>query len=120
MAYMRNLFDAGSAYLHGKYMIEMSFKHPIMYLLWYRWWVPSLLHEDERKRLRQWMDRSRRYDYRPYWAEFSLYHPVQFLVGLFLWRILQGIVKLATLPVKIIGGLFKRTPKNEETQYESN
>ena len=24
------------------------------------------------------------------------------------------------VPVKIIGGLFKRTPKNEETQYESN
>jgi hypothetical protein len=97
---MRGLFDAGSAYLHGRYMIEMSFKHPIMYMLWYRWWVPSLLHEDERKHLRHWMDRSRKCDYRPYWAEFSMHHPIQFIVGLFLWRIFQGLIKLTSFRLR--------------------
>ena len=106
---IRRLFNAGSAYAHGRYMIEMSFKHPIMYILWFRWWIPYLLHKDERKMLREAIEFSRKYEYRPYWAEFALHHPVLFLVYL----LFQTFIKFLSTPIKIIGGVFKCTTIKE-------
>ena len=84
---VRQLFNAGSAYAHALYMVQMSFKHPILYFLWYRWWIPSLLHDSERKHVSLCVREFRKGEYRPYWAEFSLYHPFQFILWLFLFRL---------------------------------
>ena len=111
----RRMFEAGTARMHAKYMIEMSFRYPIMYLLWYRWWIPSLLHEDERKRLSEWIDYSRKYEYRPYWAEFSAHHPILFVWVLFILI----VVKFLSAPIKIIGRCFKcRSVKNSSEDIE--
>jgi len=99
------LFRMGVAIMHAQYMIEMSRKHPIMYWLWYRWWVPSLLHEDERKRLDSWQKVLLEFKYNPYWADFSMYHPVQFLVFLLLRNACKFFVNSLTTPIKIIGRL---------------
>ena len=89
-------FYDGNGAEHAHYLIEMSFKRPIMYLLFYRWWVPGLLSAVERKRLEQ-------YDFsmlrRSYWAEFSLYHPVQFMLLLFAHRAFQFCVKFLIKPL---------------------
>jgi len=93
-------FRCGSAFRHVKYLIEMSRRHPIMYWIWYRWWIPSLLHADERKKLDNF---TLEHEFRPYWADFALYHPVQFLVFLFLRQVFQAFVKPLTSFVKIVG-----------------
>ena len=92
--HVREVFDVGGAFAHADYMIQMSFKHPILYFLWYRWWAPSLLHESERKHLSFCIHDIRVYDYRPYWAEFSLYHPLQFILFLFLFRLFSFLKNL--------------------------
>ena len=99
-------FRCGSAYAHAGYLIEMSRRHPIMYWLWYRWWIPSLLHEDERKKLVQRIESRLRVDYRPYWADFALYHPIQFLMYLLLrWHVKQMTklyVKLLSTAIQVV------------------
>ena len=47
--YIREMFDSGIAIVHAHYMVEMSFRHPVMYFLFYRWWVLWFLHENQRK-----------------------------------------------------------------------
>jgi len=111
------LLRMGVALMHARYMIEMSRKHPVMYWLWYRWWIPSLLHEDERKRLDSWLKSLLEFEYNPYWADFSMYHPVQFLVFLLLRNSCQFFVKYLTTPIEVIGRLSrtKNTVSSKET-----
>ncbi len=99
----RELFDHVVAYQHAKYLVDMSFRYPILYLLWFRWWVPSLLREPERKReIRERRLHRARYCL-PYWAEFSLYHPILFLV----WLFFERLIKFLARPIKVIRRLFK-------------
>jgi hypothetical protein len=91
-------FYMGSGYAHARYLADMMFRHPVMYYLWYRWWIPSLLQEEERTILYNQIDVCR-VNYRPYWIEFSLYHPVLF----FLWVLaFQVFVKFPTFAIKKI------------------
>jgi hypothetical protein len=111
------LFQEGSAYMHAPYLLEMKAKHPIMYWLWYRWWIPSLLQPDEREQLKCSLVYYRRFKFRPYWADFALYHPVQFLVYLLLVHTIQSTSnickKLFSTPVQIVFGSLKiSAPKN--------
>ena len=108
-------FRCGSAIQHMRYLAEMSRRHPIMYWLWFRWWIPTLLHEDERKRLNDFcID----HEFRPYWADFALYRPVQFLVFLFLRRCVQTFakiyVKLLSAPIKAISRILKVYPSRKD------
>lgn len=102
-------FQDGSGACHAYYLREMSYKHPVLYYLFYRWWVPMLLTPDERmvfdeRKSDEWE--------RPYWAEFSLHHPVQFMLLIVVCRAFQffskGGIKLLTAPVKLIRRLFER------------
>jgi hypothetical protein len=86
-------FQCGCAHMHARYLIEMSRRHPIMYWVWYRWWIPSLLHEDERRLLDWKLRNCKQFEFRPYWADFALYHPVQFLVFLLLVKTGRTITK---------------------------
>ena len=111
------LFQEGSAEVHAPYLLEMKAKHPIMYWLWYRWWIPSLLQPDERKQLKCSLVYYRKYKFRPYWADFALYHPVQFLVYLLLVYTVTLIAKfckkLFATPIQIVFGSSKiKTSKN--------
>jgi len=121
--YIGKLFQNGSAYAHVRYMIEMSRRHPVLYWIWYRWWIPSLLHEDERKRLDHWRTLCLKYEFRPYWADFALYHPVQFLMFLLLWRtlriklIIEFPVKLFTIAIKKIGRIGRDRCTKDSTDY---
>jgi hypothetical protein len=100
--YRSMVFHCGSAYAHAHYLIKMSFRHPIMYFLWYRWWIPFLLQEDERNVLPQHIKTLRKEDYGPYWSEFSIHHPVQYLLFLLFILCFQFLIQLLTTPVKII------------------
>jgi hypothetical protein len=96
-------FRCGSASAHAQYLIEMSRQHPIMYWIWYRWWLPLLLHEDEYVYLSGYVKRFVREKYRPYWADFALYHPIQFVVFLFLRYAFHAIKKFMSFLIKIVG-----------------
>lgn len=64
-----------------KYMFEMSQKHPIMYLLWYRWWLPTLLTDWSREYIAEaGEDLQYNYNYPVWWTGFAMYHPLQFVV----------------------------------------
>ena len=101
---VNEMFDA--IHIGPDYMIEMSFRHPIMYFLWYRWWIPTLMSEEYRKDFPTYM-KNRREIYVSYWAGFAQYHPV-----LFLWYALpvlffQGTIKFFSASIKVIGRFFK-------------
>jgi len=105
------LFREGSAMMHAKYLVEMEARHPIMYWCWYRWWISFLLQPNERKYLAGWMKYYRQYKFSPYWADFALYHPVQFLVFLFLFTytmqpIIKVGMKLFLTAIQVIGGVL--------------
>jgi len=106
----RTLFDMGSAYLHAYYMVEISFRHPVMYFLFYRWWIPFFLHKEEQKKVDKFIRYIRSVYFRPYWAEFALYHPVQYCLFWIVLSLFEFIIKLFAVPVKII----KRGEKVEE------
>jgi len=92
------------------YLKAMSFKHPIMYILFYRWWIPMLLSPQEREYLNgkyQEYYEDHLYFERPYWVEFSSHHPVQFFLLYLVWLTCLGFVKLLTAPVKIVRRMFK-------------
>jgi hypothetical protein len=95
---VRKVFDKGSAYKHAQYMVEMSFRHPIMYVLWYMWAIPLLLDEDEKPFLHKWIKYHRTRAFRPYWAEFALYHPVLFCLYWIGGIFFQFLIKLLTTP----------------------
>ena len=102
-----HVFREGSGVGHACYLTEMSFKHPIMYFCFYRWWIPTLLTPNERRafdELYQWRHRD---FYRPYWAEFSSHHPVQFLLLFIVFVLFQSFIKLLTAPVKAVHRVFK-------------
>jgi hypothetical protein len=99
-------FVYGSAAAHAKYLIEMSRRHPIMYWCWYRHWMLSLLHEEEHKKIDQCMKKYLDYDYRPFWADFALYHPIQFLVFLFVRNIFQLMKKFTSFLVNVVRNRF--------------
>ena len=101
------LFQVGSAKAHADYLIEMKAKHPIMYFLWFRWWIPSLLHDDERKQLDHYIKICRKHRHRSYWAEFAMYHPVQYLLYVLTVLFFQGFIKYLPTPVKVISRLFQ-------------
>jgi hypothetical protein len=91
--YAGYLFRCGCAHKHARYLIEMSRRHPVMYWIWYRWWIPSLLHEDEHEKLDHAMKYCKKFEFRSYWADFALYHPVQFLVFLLLAKTWRAMTK---------------------------
>ena len=102
------MFNEGYITLHARYLIEMSFKHPIMYVLWYRWWIVSLIHKDDRTGFELRLKTYRSY-YRPYWAEFSSHHPIQYVIFLLLHLlVLQTAVKLLTSLVKIVSRFLEQ------------
>jgi len=101
------LFQVGSARAHADYLIEMKARSPVMYFLWYRWWIPSLLHEEERVQLEDYLNCCRRIRHRSYWAAFSLHHPVLFLLYFLFIFFFQITVKFLTAPIKVIGRFFK-------------
>ena len=80
---MREMFDSGIAIVHAHYMVEMCFRHPVMYFLFYRWWMLWFLHENERKYIGKYIKRIRA-ERLPCWAEFALYHPIMTRKHLFL------------------------------------
>jgi len=99
-------FRHGSAKLHADYLTEMKARHPIMYFCWYRWWIPTLLHEDERKDLDHYMHVCRQYRHRPFWAEFSMFHPVQYLLFFLSALLFQSAIKCLTAPIKVFKRVF--------------
>ena len=107
--YIREMFDSGIAIVHADYMVEMSFRHPVMYFLFYRWWILMFLHENQRKYIGKYIKRIRSKRL-PYWAEFSLYHPIQYCLFWIVISLFEFVVKLFTAPIKII----KRAKKVEE------
>ena len=111
------LFQVGSAKAHADYLIEMRAKSPITYFLFYRWWIPTLLHEDERKCLDSYMKCCARVRHRSFWADFSLHHPVLYLLYWLFVFLFQMLVKLLTSPVKVITVLcrIQKTPISKNT-----
>lgn len=95
-------FEQGHPAAYAKYVVEMSFRHPIMYLLLYRWWTRSLLHEEDRQTFDRLLVHYRGETFSPYWTKFSLYHPVQFAIFLFFDRLFQLCVKVLTAFIKPI------------------
>ena len=100
-------FQTGCAGMFAYYMIEMSIRHPIIYILWYRWWTPTLLHEEERVDLDEWIKICRTRYFRPYWVEFSIHHPILYLLYFVVVFLFQRIIKFLTAPVKMISRIFK-------------
>jgi len=107
---LRDMFESGGARVHAQYMYEMSIRHPVMYFLFYRWWLFMFLHEDQKNNIAECIKYIRDNHSRPYWAEFALYHPVLYCLFWFIISIFEFVVKLFTSPIKII----KRSEKIEE------
>ena len=105
-------FSTGDAWRHACYLVEMKASHPIMYFLWFRWWIPTLLHEDEREKLDHYVKVCSQTTYRSFWAEFSMHHPVQFLLYYLAVFLFQRLIKFLTAPVKMIN----RTVKPQSTK----
>ena len=101
----RDYFDQGYPGVHAKYLVEMSFKHPVMYFMFYRWFIPLTLHKNDRQGLTEMVRHYRKYDYLPFWAEFSQYHPV---LGM-LYLIFQGFICILTRPVQQTVGIAGQT-----------
>ena len=104
-------FCDGCGARHADYLYEMSYRRPIMALLFYRWWIPTLLTPFDREIFNRRCRDSCQGDGRPYWVMFSLYHPVQFMLLLFVRRVFvffkKLAVKLLAAPVKAMRWLFK-------------
>jgi len=106
-------FHEGSGFICAEFLREMSVRHPIMYLLFYRWWIPMQLSPEEREEF----DRVRevnRYKYTAYWMEFALYHPVQFVLLRPIWIAFQPCVKLFAAPIEVVKRMFRRVRVPEE------
>ena len=96
----------GMTHTLAKQMLTLWYSHPIIYLLWYRWWIPSLLHEDDRENLIYILGGDQ--ITAPYWVEFSKFHPVQFVaILLLIIRPYQIVVKCFTTIVKKVNRIFK-------------
>jgi hypothetical protein len=92
------LFADGNVYVYAVYLVRMQYKHPIWYQLWYRWWVPHLLHKEERVNLTTAIEFAKLSRPQPFWADFSLCHPFLFFLLLFF----QTLVKFFTAPRKTV------------------
>jgi len=97
-------FSDGNGAEHAHYLYDLCFRHPIMYYLFYRWWVPSLLVPEERARFDEILYHMWRIQwiYTPHWAEFAKYHPVQFmllLLGHRVWRLFRRFTVVPILSV---------------------
>jgi hypothetical protein len=99
------IFWKGSSYAHAAYLVDMRLKHPILYFLWYRWWVMWLLHEDELRSLTEHMQYIHQKKYNPTWVYFSGEHPVLFLFYLLFHFTFQTMVKFFSTPRKIVNRL---------------
>ena len=84
------------------YSLEMSFRHPILYFLFYRWWVRLGCPPKYRPLLIGEYYYQRTYRYRTYWTEFSLYHPVQYMLLLFVVTVFKFLIKCLTAPIKAV------------------
>ena len=109
-SHRRKMFDLGSSFMHAYYLVEMSFRHPIMYFLFYRWWIPLFLLEEQKENFGERIKHIRSTYFRPYWAEFSLRHPVQYCLFWIVFFLFEFIVKLFTAPIKIIKR-FEKIPE---------
>ena len=87
----------------AEYMGEMRFRHPIMYYLWYRWWLMRLVPPKCVPYVKKSMcERNINGRYRVYWAAFALHHPVLFFLWTVFRVVFQFVVKLFTLPIKVV------------------
>jgi hypothetical protein len=93
----RDLY-VGEVWAVAKYMVELKLRHPVMYCLFYRWWIPSLLPKNARKLLPYAIHATQQINFLPFWAEFAKYHPVLFAFVFFF----QFVVQFLTTPIKTI------------------
>jgi len=82
------------------YMLDFKVRHPIMWLLWYRWWLlyslPKELRQERMAQLRYCCLTHR------FGMEFAIQHPILSLVWMLIYPIFKLVVKLFTAPVKAI------------------
>ena len=92
------------------YMQDMWLRHPIMYILFYRWWLLYSLPVHIRWFLVLPSAMTGRYsNFMPQWATFALYHPILFVFWLLFYSGFQLVVKCLTAPIQIFRAL---KPKN--------
>ena len=85
------------------YMFDFCLRHPIMYMLFYRWWFIRSAPKEMQKYLPRLLRIRRRHG--GWWHEFAAYHPILFLLWLSLYLAFQVGVKVLSAPVKAIRSL---------------
>ena len=105
--------DAACAFLeqshnikYMRYMAEFSIRHPILYILWYKWWLMYSMPKEMRKHLPTVLRCERRRLRHPLWAEFAMHNPLLFLLWLIMYTSFQITVKVVTAPCKVAVRLF--------------
>ena len=92
----RECFDAGAAKTYARWMVELSFKRPLAYFLWYRWYIPMRLTPAAREELPHIIKYLREGHYLPFWAECAHYHPI--LTAIYL--LFQSCVSFLSAKIK--------------------
>lgn len=92
---------------YAAYISAFRLRHPIMYFLWYRWWLFRFTSPELRQHLAESTHDWKRPFYcftgpRNYWAAFAMYHPVVFLVRLLWLTCYQFFVQLFSAPVESV------------------
>jgi len=93
---------------YAKYMVDFSIRHPIMYFLFYRWWLFYSMRGESREQLTKWIKHWRTcYPHvghfrMSFWAAFALYHPVLVLLWIMFRSVLQFAENFVTAPCKAV------------------
>jgi len=85
---------------YTEYLFEFSLKHPVMWLLFYRWWFLFSTPKELRKYIPRLIRLKKPYNLS--WPTFAMHHPVLFFAWLLLYTPFQFFVKALTAPIKII------------------
>jgi len=100
----KRLFGKMRENRYVSYMIEFRAKNPIMYAVFYRWW----LVRGAPKPIQEHIPRIVRVGgaYASRWPDFAMHHPVLFFLWLILFASFQFFVKLLTAPIQTIFSYF--------------
>jgi len=111
----------GGVGAHLFFMRDMLFRHPVMYFLFYRWWLLRSLPDqgillpgcdDTTGTIKQYFDYYKNttkdppsvYDYYqslPIWARFAIYHPIFVLLWIAFRTVCKFLEQFLTAPVQI-------------------
>ena len=95
-----SLFHRMQDVRYTQYMLDFCLRHPIMYMLFYRWWFIRSAPKVMRKYIPKLVCAQRKQC--GWWDKFALYHPVLFLLWLTFYAVFQVCVKALSAPVKVI------------------